>query len=57
MAGTIPRFPPTLQASAAAGKVRSAEVCYSAEVQDHEGQAKKTFESQQNECARMSNEL
>jgi hypothetical protein len=38
---------------------RSGQVYYSAEVQpeDNEGQAKKTFESQQNEGAQMSNEL
>ena len=38
-------------------QVRSGQVYYSAKVQDHEGQAKKTFESQQNEGAQMSSEL
>jgi hypothetical protein len=42
-----------------AGQARSGQVYYSAEVQDHEGQAEKTFESEQNEGAQMSlsNEL
>ena len=40
--------------------VRSGQVHYSAEIQDHEGQSRKTFESeqiQQNEGAQMGNEL
>ena len=35
------------------GQVRSGQVCYSAEVQDHEGHAKRTFESEQNQGAQM----
>jgi hypothetical protein len=37
--------------------VRSGQVHYSAEIQDHEGQSRKTFESEQNEGAQMGNEL
>jgi hypothetical protein len=39
------------------GQVRSGQVYYPAEVQDHEGRAKTTFESEHNEGAQMSNEL
>ena len=37
------------------GQVRSGQVYYTAEIQDHEGQAKETPESEQNEGAEMSN--
>ena len=40
-----PRARPPAARTEAHGQVRSGQVYYSAEVQDHEGQAKKTFES------------
>jgi hypothetical protein len=39
------------------GQARPGQVYYPAEVQDHESQAKTTFESEHNEGAQMSNEL
>ena len=50
---------PAVTVPLVAGQAGSGRVYYSAEVQDHEGQAEKTFESEQNEGAQMSlsNEL